>query len=87
MIRGAMPSPCACTASCFTAYAATSGANPCTVVPNANRDNINPWFNEWKIESDPWVFVVDRGGNIRAKFDGPTTADEIEPALAQVASS
>ena len=45
----------------------------------------SPWFDEWQLTSDPWVFVVDAGGNVAAKFDGPAAPDEIEPAIAAVA--
>jgi len=46
--------------------------------PDANR-TINPEFDQWKLTTDPWVFVIDRSGLVSAKFDGPTTADEIDP--------
>lgn len=42
------------------------------------------WFDEWKLQSDPWIFVVDSAGSIAAKFDGPTTVDEVEPALGAI---
>lgn len=38
-------------------------------------------FVQWHLETDPWVFVIDRHGIIRAKFEGPTSAGEIESAL------
>jgi len=52
--------------------------------PDANR-TVNPEFDEWKLTTDPWVFVVDRAGLVTAKFDGPATADEIEPFVAPLA--
>lgn len=36
---------------------------------------------EWHIPSEPWVFVIDGAGTIRARFEGPITAAEITPAL------
>ena len=34
--------------------------------------------------SEPWIFVVDGQGIIRAKFEGLTTAREIAVALQQI---
>jgi hypothetical protein len=39
---------------------------------------------EWNLPSEPWVFVVDREGIIRAKFEGLVTAHELEAALKQI---
>lgn len=36
---------------------------------------------EWGLESDPWVFMVDRNGMVAAKFEGPAPFSELEPAL------
>ena len=52
--------------------------------PDATK-TISDEFHQWKLTTDPWVFVVGRDGNVAAKFDGPTTADEIDPVVAQVA--
>ncbi|MHB8571685.1 MAG: hypothetical protein ACYDAY_01835 [Candidatus Dormibacteria bacterium] len=49
--------------------------------PDANQ-TVSDAFAQWNLSSDPWVFVVGSDGLVRAKFDGPTTAMEIEPALA-----
>jgi hypothetical protein len=53
--------------------------------PDANK-TLNPEFDQWKLTTDPWVFVIDRGGKVAAKYDGPTTADEIDPDVAGVAA-
>jgi hypothetical protein len=44
----------------------------------------SPTVAEWGLQTEPWIFVVDRKGIIRAKFEGLTTAREIEAALKQV---
>lgn len=36
---------------------------------------------QWHLFTEPWVFVINRRGIITAKFEGPTTAGEIDPAL------
>ena len=41
-----------------------------------------PTSEAWRIESEPWTFVIDGDGVIRTRFEGPVVADEIEPALA-----
>ncbi|HXA43804.1 MAG TPA: hypothetical protein VNV65_12930 [Candidatus Solibacter sp.] len=46
-----------------------------------SKATLSPTFDEWKLTSDPWVFVVDKAGLIRAKFDGPTAPEEIEAVL------
>ena len=50
-----------------------------------SKATTSPWFDEWKLQSDPWVFVVGGNGIVAAKFDGPATADEIEPSLVPLA--
>lgn len=40
---------------------------------------------EWGLPTEPYVFVVDGEGNVRAKFEGVAAADEIRQALAAVA--
>ena len=36
---------------------------------------------EWGLPTEPWTFVVDREGRVRAKFEQFTPAEEIEAAL------
>lgn len=40
-----------------------------------------PTLDEWRLQSEPWVFVVDAEGKIAAKFDGIASYEEIEAAL------
>jgi len=39
---------------------------------------------EWRLDTEPWVFVVDGGGIIRARFEGLVTAHELESSLQQL---
>lgn len=39
---------------------------------------------EWRLQDEPWVFVVDRSGRIAAKFEGITALDEVDGALERV---
>jgi hypothetical protein len=43
-----------------------------------------PTVEEWRLRSEPWIFVVDGQGIIRAKFEGLVTVQELEAALQQV---
>jgi hypothetical protein len=40
-----------------------------------------PAATEWRLASEPWVFVVGRDGRIVAKFEGIMALDEVEAAL------
>jgi hypothetical protein len=41
----------------------------------------NRWMHEWKLQSEPWVFLVGRDGRIKAKFEGPVSSDELLAAV------
>ena len=43
-----------------------------------------PTFEEWKLRTEPWIFVVDGRGIVRARFEGLTTRRELEAALRPV---
>jgi hypothetical protein len=40
--------------------------------------------DEWRLQSEPWIFIVDGQGIIRAKFEGLVTERELEVALQQI---
>ncbi len=40
--------------------------------------------DEWRLQSEPWVFIVDADGNIAAKFDGMVTFEEMADALEEL---
>jgi len=41
--------------------------------------------NEWHLPSEPWFFLVDSKGVVRAKFEGPTGIQELKSALDKIA--
>ena len=41
----------------------------------------NRWVREWKLPTEPWVFLVGRDGRIKAKFEGALSADELAAAV------
>jgi len=40
-----------------------------------------PTVQEWNLPSEPWIFLVDERGLIRARFEGLTTRRELEAAV------
>lgn len=45
------------------------------------RQEVAPTFREWALESEPWLFLIDRKGVVASRFEGPLTADQIKVAL------
>lgn len=46
----------------------------------------NRWVDEWKLPTEPFTFVVDRTGIIRAKLEGAFSAAELDAVVKKVAS-
>jgi hypothetical protein len=47
-------------------------------------ERVSPTVTEWNLRSEPWIFVVDGDGVVRARFEGLTTRAELEAALRQM---
>jgi hypothetical protein len=45
---------------------------------------IDPAVSAWGLPSEPWVFVIDAGGRVAARFEGAMLLSELERALAAV---
>ena len=43
-----------------------------------------PALEEWGLQTEPWVFVIDEEGRIAGKFEGITDVSEVEAVLQQV---
>ncbi|MFL6006090.1 MAG: hypothetical protein ACJ744_07585 [Gaiellaceae bacterium] len=41
----------------------------------------NRWLRKWRLQSEPWVFLVGRDGRIKAKFEGSVSASELRAAV------
>jgi hypothetical protein len=48
---------------------------------NRPAKGFNRWLREWRLPTEPWVFLVDGKGVIRAKFEGAVSVDELEAAV------
>ena len=43
----------------------------------------NRWVNEWKLPTEPWVYVVDKQGIVRDRFEGAVSVGELERSVQQ----
>jgi hypothetical protein len=43
----------------------------------------NMWVHQWRLPSEPWVFLVGRDGRIKAKLGGPFSVAELSTAVRQ----
>lgn len=41
----------------------------------------NRWVREWKLPSEPWIFVVGADGTIRSRFEGTVSVRELDAAV------
>lgn len=52
------------------------------IYPQHDVNKPAPLYTAWKLPTEPWMFVIDQGGVIRARLgEGPTVASEIEAAV------
>jgi hypothetical protein len=50
------------------------------------KDNVvahgeNRWVKEWRLPTEPWIFLVGRDGRIRSKFEGSVSVGELDAAV------
>ena len=45
---------------------------------------VRPQLGAWRLATEPWVFVVDRKGVVRARFEGAMSVGELQRAVAKV---
>ena len=41
----------------------------------------NRWLQEWKLQTEPWTFLVGADGKIAERFEGTVSVDELEAAV------
>ena len=54
--------------------------------PGTNRVRSDA-ATEWNLRSEPWFFVIDKQGNIAARFEGPAALQELDEAMKSVIGS
>lgn len=55
--------------------------------PDPAKRRFTQTVQEWRLQSEPWVFLIDARGTIRAAFEGPTATDEIRVAVDRMLTS
>jgi hypothetical protein len=41
----------------------------------------NRWVRQWRLPTEPWIFLVGRDGRIKAKFEGAVSRTELAAAV------
>jgi hypothetical protein len=54
---------------------------PTHTPPPATQENQSAGFKAWGLQTEPWTFVIDGDGIVRARFQGPCVASQIHSAL------
>jgi hypothetical protein len=49
--------------------------------PDPARRQLAPTVLEWRLQTEPWIFLIDAQGIIRDRFEGPTATDEVKAAI------
>ncbi len=52
---------------------------------NKANDGVRPQLAAWHLQSEPWVFVIDRNGKVSTRFEGAFSVGELQRAVAKVA--
>jgi len=48
---------------------------------NNPAQGFNRWVKEWRLPTEPWVFLVGRDGRIKARFEGSVSVAELAAAV------
>jgi hypothetical protein len=48
---------------------------------NDPANGYNRWMQEWKLQTEPWTFLVGGDGKIAERFEGTVSVDELESAV------
>jgi hypothetical protein len=54
------------------------------IKPDPNQRRLSPTMNEWHLQTEPWVFLVNHAGRIAAVFEGAAATDELKQAVDQM---
>ncbi len=49
--------------------------------PDPAKRQVTQAVIDWRLQTEPWIFLVDSKGIIQARFEGPTATDEVKAAL------
>jgi hypothetical protein len=52
--------------------------------PDPSKKTLAQAVIDWRLQTEPWIFLIDSKGIIQARFEGPTATDEVKAALDQL---
>jgi hypothetical protein len=52
--------------------------------PDPSKRQLAQAVVDWRLQSEPWVFLIDSNGVIRSRFEGATASDELKAAIDQL---
>ena len=52
--------------------------------PDPAQRQVSPTVLAWNLQTEPWVFLIDRRGNVAAVFEGTAATDELSQAIDQL---
>jgi len=53
-------------------------------VPDPSKRQLAPTVVDWRLQTEPWIFLIDANGIIQTRFEGPTGSDEVKAAIDQL---
>ncbi len=55
--------------------------------PDPTKKQFAQTVVDWRIQTEPWVFLIDPQGVIRSRFEGPASADELKAGIDRLLAS
>jgi hypothetical protein len=52
--------------------------------PDPSKKQLAQAVVDWRLQSEPWVFLIDSKGVIQSRFEGPSASDELKAAIDQL---
>jgi len=49
--------------------------------PDPSKRQLAPTVLEWRLQTEPWIFLIDQEGIIQSRFEGPTGTGELKTAV------
>jgi hypothetical protein len=49
--------------------------------PDPSKRQLAQTVLDWRLQTEPWIFLIDSTGKIQARFEGPTDSDELQAAI------
>ena len=53
-------------------------------VPDPSKRQLAQTVLDWRLQTEPWIFLIDARGIIEARFEGPTASDEVQAAIVKL---